>query len=66
MDQTLSRQKYRKIPKTSPGAYIFQRPVLMGLFLEGRFNGGFFALPVFEAYIWRGLYMEGLIFGILR
>ena len=37
-----------------------------GLYLEGRFNGGFFALPVWEAYIWRGLYMEGLIFGILR
>ena len=32
-----------------------------GLFLEGRFNGGFFALPVWEAYIWRGLYTEGLI-----
>ena len=37
-------------PSTSP----------RGLFLERRFNGGFFA------YIWRGLYMEGLIFGILR
>ena len=37
-----------------------------GLYLEGRFNGGFFALAVCGAYIWRGLYMEGLIFGILR
>ena len=40
-----------------------------GLYLEGRFNGGFFALPDWGgggAYIWRGLYMEGLIFGILR
>ena len=35
-------------------------------YLEGRFNGGFFALPVWGAYIWRSLYMEGLIFGILR
>ena len=26
----------------------------------------FFALPVWGAYIWRGLYMEGLIFGILQ
>ena len=43
-------------PSTSPG----------GLYLEGRFNGGFFALPVWGAYIWRGLYMEVLIFGILR
>ena len=39
-------------PSTSPG----------GLYLEGRFNGGFFALPVWGAYIWRGLYMERLIF----
>ena len=37
-----------------------------GLYLEGRFNGGFFAVPVWGGYIWRGLYMEGLIFGILR
>ena len=112
--------KYHKIPKISPGAYIFKRPFLRGLFLEGlifggayvqreisvsksiglvcsakeiyyfcfvllcirgqipstsppgglylegRFNGGFFALPVWGAYIWRGLYMDGLIFGILR
>ena len=36
-------------PRTSPrGAYI----------LEGRFNRGFFALPVWETYIWRGLFSE--------
>ena len=45
---------------------IFQVQVSGGIYLEGRFNGGFFALPVWGAYIWRGLYMEGLIFGILR
>ena len=28
--------------------------------MEGRFNRGFFALPVGGAYIRRGLYMEGL------
>ena len=33
---------------------------------EGRFNEGFFALRFGGAYIWRGLFMEGLIFGILR
>ena len=38
------------------GAYIW----------SGRFNGGFFALQVLGAYIWRGLHMEGLFFGILR
>ena len=43
-------------PSTSPRG---------GLYLEGRFNGGFFALRVCGAYSWRGLYMEGLIFGIL-
>ena len=33
--------------------------------MEGRFNAGFFALRAWGAYIWRGLYKEGLIFGIL-
>ena len=33
------REGYRKIPKISPGAYFFQRP-LMGLFLEGPIFGG--------------------------
>ena len=46
-----------QIPSTNPPG---------GLYLEGRFNGGFFALRFWRAYIWRGLYMEGLIFGILR
>ena len=36
------------------------------LYLEGRFNGGFFALRFWGALFWRDLYMEGLIFGILR
>ena len=31
---------YRKIPKISPGAYIFQRPFLRGLFLKGLVFGG--------------------------
>ena len=41
---------------------------LQALYLEGRFNRGFFALRGWGggAYIWRGLYVEGLIFGILR
>ena len=110
---------YRKVPKISHGAYIFQRLFLRGffwrglysegliyrgkfafqnrlgkpyswkeiylfcivllciwgqfpstrprgaLYFEGQFNGGFFALQVWGAYIWRGLYMEGLIFRIL-
>ena len=31
-----------------------------GLYSEGRFNGGFFELQFWGAYIWSGLYMEGL------
>ena len=31
---------YRKIQKISPGACIFQRPFLRGLFLEGLIFGG--------------------------
>ena len=31
---------YRKIPKISLGVYIFQRPFLSGLFLEGLIFGG--------------------------
>ena len=38
--------KYRKIPKISPGAYIFQKPFLRGLIFGG-------------AYIRKGLYTEG-------
>ena len=34
---------YRKILKISPGAYIFQRPFLRGLFSEGLIYGGKFA-----------------------
>ena len=33
-------RKYRKIPKISAGAYIFQRPFLRGLVLEGLIFGG--------------------------
>ena len=36
----LSDTNYRKIPKISPGAYIFQRPFLSGLFFEGLIFGG--------------------------
>ena len=51
-----------QIPSTSPPP-----PPRGGLSSEGRFNGGFFAVRFWGgAYIWRGLYMEGLIFGILR
>ena len=34
---------HRKIPKISPGAYIFQRPSLRGLSLKGLIFGGKFA-----------------------
>ena len=44
---------YRKIPKISPGAYIFQRPFLRGLFLEGPIFGG--------AYVWREICISNSI-----
>ena len=37
-----NRLDYRKVPKISPRAYIFQRPFLRGLFLEGLIYGGKF------------------------
>ena len=40
---------------------IFQVQGPGSLYLEGRFNGGLFELPV-----WGGSYLERLIFGILR
>ena len=44
-------------PRTIPrGAYIWR----------GDLTNGFFVLPVWGACIWRGLYIEGLIFRILR
>ena len=41
---------YRKIPKISPGAYIFQRPFLRGLSTEGNLR---FKID------WASLIMEG-------
>ena len=41
-------------PSTSPRG---------GLYLEGLFNGGFLALRVWGAYIWKGLFSE--FYGIL-
>ena len=46
--------KYRKIPKISSGAYIFQSPFLRGLFLEGLIYGGKLA---FQNRL--GSYLEG-------
>ena len=49
-------------PSTSPwGAYIWKGDLTEG-FLRYRFGGLIFG----GAYTWRGLYMEGIIFGILR
>ena len=42
----------------------FQVQAPRGLYLDGRFNGGFFALRVGGGG--GGLYLDGLIFGILR
>ena len=46
---------YHKIPKISPGAYIFQRSFLRGLFLEGLIFGGKFAFQnrLGQPYSWK-------------
>ena len=43
INSLVSRKKYRKVPKISPGAYIFERAFLRGLYLEGLMYGGKFA-----------------------
>ena len=43
---------YRKIPKISPRAYIFQRPFLKGLFLEGLIFGGAYGIRLFDNIVW--------------
>ena len=44
----------------------FQVQAPGGLYWRGNLTERFFALRVWGVYIWRGLYMEGLIFRILR
>ena len=41
-DKFDSVKEYRKIPKISPGAHIFQRLFLRGLYSEGLIYGGKF------------------------
>ena len=52
---------YRKIPKISLGAYIFQRPFLRGLYSEGLIYGRKFAfqnrLPLGWRYSWKEIYL---------
>ena len=68
-----SVNSYCKTPKISPGAYIFQRPFLRGLFLEGLIYGEKFALQnrlglysctgreiCLKAYSWKEIYVSNL------
>ena len=57
----LGKKGYRKIPKISPGAYIFQRPFLRGLFLEGLIFGGAYVLTEIwvSKSIGLALFLEG-------
>ena len=66
---------YRKITKISPGGYIFQRPFLRGLFLEGLIFGGAYVRREIYALFYfvfegnskykppRGLILVAIIFG---
>ena len=60
---TVKFRKYAKCCFTLYLRAISKYKPLGGLYLEGRFNGGFFALRVWGG---GGLYLEGLISGILR
>ena len=70
-----SVNSYCKTPKTSPGAYIFQRPFLRGLYSEGLIYRGKFALHnqpglyncvgseiCLKAYSWKEIYVSNLQF----
>ena len=48
-----SKGKSRKIPKISLGAYIFQRPFLRGLLLEGFIFGGAYLLR--EIFVYKSI-----------
>ena len=58
---------YCKIPKISPGAYIFQRPFLRGLFLEGVIFGGAYLRGEIcvSKLIGQTLYLEGNLLFLL-
>ena len=47
--------EYRKIPKISPGVYIFHRPFLRGLFVEGLIFGGTYLRTEICVSKWIGL-----------
>ena len=57
----MTLSQYRKSPKMSPEAYIFQRPFLGGLFLEGVIFGGAYVRREFcvSKSIGLALYWEG-------
>ena len=59
-------QGYSQVFDTHAVSYQYKYKPPGGLYVEGRFNVGFFCVTGLGAYIWRGLYMERLIFGILR
>ena len=54
----------RKIPKISPGAYIFQRLFLRGLYSEGLIYGGkfVFSSQLGQPYSWKEIYRFALFF----
>ena len=55
---SLHETKHRQILKISPGAYIFQRPFLRSLFLEGLIYGGKFAFQnrFSQPFSWKEIY----------
>ena len=54
----------RKIPKISPGAYIFQKPFLRGLLWKGLMYGGKFAFKnrLGQPHSWKEIYRFSLFY----
>ena len=52
------KKTYRKIPKISPGTYIFQRPFLRGLVLEGLLFRGAYLRREICVSKWIGLALQ--------
>ena len=60
--------RHRKIPKISPGAYIFRRPFSRGLILAGLIFGGAYLRreicvlkPIGQPYSWKEIYRCWLV-----
>ena len=57
--------KYRKIPKISPGAYIFQRPFLRGLCTEGSLRFKIDWATILDKTVEKIVYLDSIFLNIV-